>query len=177
MPDVHQALGPDRLEASAQTLDGVELRRTEAGTAHFPAGARTRAVLEAYEAAMGEGAPEDLGGQGGAGGVAVRIGLTVDVPGDGPHVGGDGLQPSGLAPIFFADGTGDEGEGFDGAKEGGAGGPPGRAVLGEATTGHKVMEVRGVLQVPAPRRQATRETREGGPDEPLVLGEPFAGER
>jgi hypothetical protein len=109
--------------------------------------------------------------------VSVRIGLTVDVPGDGPHLGGDVLQQSGLAHIFFADGTVDGGEGFDGDKEVGSGGHPCRAVLWEATTGHKVMDVRVVLQVPAPRMQDTSETREVCPDEPLVFGEPFEGER
>jgi hypothetical protein len=104
------------------------------------------------------------------------MGLTVDVPGDGPHVGGEVLQPSGVAPIFCEDGTGEGGEGFDGDKEVGAGGHPCRAVLCEATTGHKVMEVRVGLQWPAPRMQDTSETREVCPDAPLVFGEPCAGE-
>ena len=129
MPDFHQAIGPDMLEESAQQLDGVEMRRTEAGTAHVTGGARNRAVLEAYDAAIGEGDPEAIRGKGGEGGGSVRMGLTVDVPGDGPHVGGDGLQQSGWAHSFFEDGTGDGGEGFDGDKDVGAGGHPWRAVL------------------------------------------------
>jgi hypothetical protein len=38
------------------------------------------------------------------------------------------------------------------------------------------MDVRVVLQLPAPRMQDTSETREVCPDEPLVFGEPFEGE-
>jgi hypothetical protein len=94
-------------EASAHTLEGVERRRTEAGTAHVTGGERNRAVLEAYEAAIGEGDPEDRRGKGGAGGVSVRIGLTVDVPGDGPALWVAMLQEAGVGHVFFEDGAGE----------------------------------------------------------------------
>ena len=81
------------------------------------------------EAAVGDGDLEDIGGEGGEGGVAVVIGLTVDVPGDGPDLGVDVLQQAGVAHVFFEEGAVDGGEGFDGDKEVGAGGQPGRAVL------------------------------------------------
>jgi hypothetical protein len=176
MPAFHQAIGPDMLEESAQKLAGVERRRTEAGPAPCTGGARNRAGLAADAAARGEGAPEALRGKGGAGGVAVRMGLTVDVPGEGPPVGGDGLPQAGVAPLGFADGTGEGGEGFDGAKDVGSGGLPGRAGRCEAPTGPKGRDGRVGLQVPAPRMQDPRETREGCPDEPLGFGEPVAGE-
>jgi hypothetical protein len=64
-------------------------------------------VLEAHETAVGDGDLEDRGGEGGEGGVAVVVGLTVDVPGDGPHLGSDVLQQSDLAHGFFEDGAGD----------------------------------------------------------------------
>ena len=176
-PDLHKAIGQDRLEESAQTLDGVAMRRTEAGTAHLTGGERHRAVREAHDAAMGDGDPADRGGKGGAGGVSVRIGLPGDVPGDGPHVGGEVLPPSSLAHLVCDDGAGDGGEGVAGDKDVGAGGHPWRAVLCEAPTGPKGREVRVGLQWPAPRRQATRAPREVGPDAPRVFGEPFEGER
>ena len=50
--------------------------------------------------------------------------LTVDVPGDGPDLGIDVLQQAGLAHVCFEEGAVDGGEGFDGDKEVGAGGPP-----------------------------------------------------
>lgn len=55
----------------------------------------------------------------------------------------------------------------------GSGGHPCRAVLCEAATGHKVMDVRVVLQLPAPRMQDTGKTRERCPDETRIFGEPF----
>jgi hypothetical protein len=48
----------------------------------------------------------------------------VDVPGDVPDLGGDGLQQSGCAPLLFPHGPGDGGEGCHGDKEIGAGGQP-----------------------------------------------------
>ena len=54
---------------------------------------------------------------------------------------------------------------MDGDKDVGAGGAPGHAVLGEASTGHHVMEVRVVLQLPAPGVQDTSATGESGPEE------------
>jgi hypothetical protein len=39
------------------------------------------------------------------------------------------------------------------------------------------MDVRVVLELPAPRMQDAGEPREVGPDEPLIGGEPFEGER
>src|SRR5882724_13582087 len=39
------------------------------------------------------------------------------------------------------------------------------------------MDVRVVLELPAPRMQDAGEPREVGPDEPLICGEPFEGER
>jgi hypothetical protein len=50
----------------------------------------------------------------------------------------------------FEERAGERGEGFDGHREVGAGREPCCAVLGEATTGHKVMDVGVVLEVPAP---------------------------
>jgi len=116
------------LEESAEKLDGVELGRTWAGTAHFPVGESHRAVFEAHDAAVGEGDFEDIGGEGGEGSVAVVVGLTVDVLGDGPDLGVDVLQQSGLAHIVFEHGAVEGGEGFDRDKEVSAGGQPCRAV-------------------------------------------------
>lgn len=62
-------------------------------------------VFEAHEASVGDGDPEDIGGKVCQGGVSVLPGLRVDVPGDGPGVWGDVLEQSGLAYIFFEEGT------------------------------------------------------------------------
>ena len=56
-------------------------------------------------------------------------------------------------------------------------GRPACAGLGEAPTGHKGMDVRVGLELPAPRMQDPGATREVGAEETLVLGEALAGER
>jgi hypothetical protein len=96
-------------QAAAAQRDGVELGRTEAGPAPCTGGARNRAVREADAAAVGAGAPAAIRGAGGAGGGAVRLGRTRAVPGEGPHVGGAGLQPAGVAPLGCAEGSGEGG--------------------------------------------------------------------
>ena len=50
------------------------------------------------------------------------IGLTMDIPRDGPDLWIDVLQLAGLAHLFFKERAVDGGEGFDGDKEVGAGG-------------------------------------------------------
>ena len=126
--DFHEALGQDVLEEPAEKLHDVELGSTWAGTADFPVGEGDRAVCERDDAAVGDGDLEDIGGEIGEGGVAVVVGLTVDIPRDGPDLGSDLLQQAGVGHLFLEDGAVDGGEGFDGNKEVGPGGHPRGAV-------------------------------------------------
>jgi hypothetical protein len=163
------------LEEPAEKLHDVEVGGAEAGTAHFAVGEGDRAAREGDNALVGDSDLKDIRGEVGEGGVALVVRLTVDIPGDGPDLRLDVLQQTSVAHLFFEEGTVDGGEGFNRDKEVGAGGPPGRAVLGEATTGHNVMDVRVVLQLPSPGVQDPSEPREIGPDEALVFGESFEG--
>ena len=89
------------LEEPADKLDDVQVCGAEACTAHFPGGERDRVVREADDVFVRDGDLEDIGGKGGEGGMAVVMGLRVDVPGDGPGLGIDLLQETGLAHVFF----------------------------------------------------------------------------
>jgi hypothetical protein len=122
--DFHEAIGEDVLEEPAEKLSDVEVGGAGARTAHFPIREGDRAVLEAYDTAVGERDSEDRGGEGGEGGVAVVMGLTVNVPGDGPDLGSDGRQQSGGAHFLLPPGAGDGGEGFHGDQDVGARGQP-----------------------------------------------------
>jgi len=175
MADVHAALGSDVLEEPAEKRHDVEVGGAETGAAHFPGGERDGMVREADETMVGDGNFEDSGGEGGEGRVAVVIGLTLDIPGDGPDLGSNLLQQTGVAHRVFAEGAGDGGERFDRDKAIGPGGPPGRAVLGEAPPRDDGVDVRVVLELPAPGVQDTGKPRESGPDEAFVGGEPFEG--
>ena len=116
------------LEEPAEKLHDVEVGGARARTAYFPVSEGDRAVLEAHATAVGHSDSEDIGGEVGEGGVAVGIGLTMDVPGDGPELGVEVLQQSGVAHLFLEARAVDRGEGFDRDKEGGSGRAPGRAV-------------------------------------------------
>ena len=173
--DLHEAIGEDRREEPAEKLHGVAVGGAAARTATFTVGAGDGAVLEADDALVGEGAPAHLGSEIGEGGGSVVMGPTTDLPGHSPARWGAVLQEAGVVPGFFEERTGDRGEGFDGAKEGGAGGSPGRAVFCEATARHHGRDGRMVLALPAPRMQDIRDTRASSADETLVFGEPFQG--
>jgi hypothetical protein len=177
MPDCHAALGPDVLEEPAEQRQDVELGGAEAGTAHLPVGDGDGTVGARDDAAVGHSHFADRGGAGGAGGVAVVMGLSRDVPGDGPDLGGARRQQVGLAHGFFEARAGDRGEGFDGDQAGGAGGAPSRAVLGEACARDASGDVRVVRELPAPGMQAPGAPRQIGAHKALGGGEPFAGAR
>jgi hypothetical protein len=175
--DFLNALGQDMWEEPADKFENVKVGGAEAGTAHFPIGERDRVVLETHDAVVGDGALEDVGGEGGEGGVAVVVGLTVDIPGESPDLGGDVLQQAGLAHVFFEEGSGDGGERFPGHREVGSGGKPRVTVFGETATGDDVMDMRVVVELPTPGMQDASKTRELCPAKTLVFGQPFEGER
>jgi hypothetical protein len=115
-PDLHKAIGPDVLEESAEQLPDVEVGSPWAGTARVTGSEGDGAVCEADEALVGDRDLEDRGGAGGEGAMAVVLGLTRDMPRDGPDLWIDVLQQSGLVHLFFEERTGDGGEGLDGDK-------------------------------------------------------------
>jgi hypothetical protein len=172
--DRPEAVRQDVLEEPAAQRAGVEVGGTLARATGCAGGAGDGAVRERDAAARGEGALEDLGGEGCARGMAVRSGLAVHMPGDGPDVGVEVLPQAGWAHLVFAEGAGDGREGLNGDKEGGAGGEPGGAVLGEAAAWDEGMEVRGVRELSAPGMEEARKTGQVGAATALLLSEPFA---
>jgi len=133
------------LEEPAEKRDGVEMGGAWAGAAHFPVGEGDGTILEAHDAAIGDGDLEDRGGEVGEGGVAVGIGLAMDIPGDRPGLRIDLFQQTCLAHVVFEERTVDGRERFDRDKEVGSRGEPGRAVLREATARDDVVDMGVVL--------------------------------
>src|SRR5881409_1708882 len=93
------------LEEPAEKLHGVEVGGAWACPSGLTIGESDGAVLERDDAAIGDSDPEDRGGEVCEGGVSVVLGLTVDVPGDGPDLGVDVLQQSGCAPLLLPHGA------------------------------------------------------------------------
>src|SRR5712691_7544284 len=173
MPDFHEPIGQDMLKEPAEKFHDVKVCGTEASTAHLAVGEGDRAVPQADEPVVGDSDLEDIRSEVGESGVAVVLGLRVDVPGDGPDLGLDVLEQASVVHGVFEEGAVDGGEGFDRDKEVGAGGPPGCAVCGEATAGHNIMDVRVVLELPTPGMQDPGEPWEVRADEALVGGQPL----
>ena len=175
--DFREAFRENVLEEPAEKLQGVERGGPWSSAARLAVGESDGAVCESHEAAVGDGDPEDRGGEVLEGRVAMRPRLRVDVPGEVPDVWGDVLQQSGLAHVFFEEGSVEGRESFHGDKAGGSGGSPGGAILRESTARDNGMDVGMVLELPAPGMQDAGETRKVSADEPLVFGEAFEGER
>jgi hypothetical protein len=177
VPDLHEALRENVLEEPAEKLDAVKGGGSWAATAGFTGGEGDGTVLESHETSMGDGAPEDRGGEGGAGGVTIAPRLRVDIPGDGPDLGGDVLPQSGVAHVVFEDGAGERRESLPRDQEGGSGGEPGGAVLGEATARDAGVHGGMVRELPAPGVQDPWKARQVRTDTTLGCGAAFAGER
>jgi len=173
--DFLQAIRQAMLEEPAEQRDAVEVGGAQAGTAHFPVGARHGTIREADETVVGDGHREDIRGEVLQGGVTMVVGLTVDMPGDGPDLRVDVLQQAGLAHLFLAKRTGHGGERFDRDEAVGSGRTPGCAVPGEATARDDGVDVRVVLELSTPGMQDTSQSREVGPDEALVFRQPCEG--
>ena len=116
--DFHEAVRQNMLEEPTETLHDVKASRAEACTAHCPGGAGDRAVRQADETVVGDGDLEAIGGKVRAGGMAVGLRLTVDMPGDGPGLRVDVLQETSVTHRFFDECTVNGGEGFDGDQAG-----------------------------------------------------------
>lgn len=172
---VHAAIGQDRREEPAEKLHDVEGGGAEACTARVTRGDGDGAVGARDETTVGEGAPEDIGGEVVEGRGAVRLRLTVDVPGGVPDLWGEVLSQSSFGPLLLPQGAIDGREGLHRDKAVGSGGAPRVTVFGETATWDDGMHMRGVLELSAPGMEDTGKTRKLGPDAPRVLGEPFKG--
>jgi hypothetical protein len=122
MADLHETVRQDVLEEPADQLDGVEVGGTPPSAAGFAVGEGDGAVFERDDSAIGDGDLEDLRGEVFERRMAARMGLAVDIPGDGPDLRVDVLQKSGLADVLSEDGTVDGRKRFDRNQEVGSGG-------------------------------------------------------
>jgi hypothetical protein len=103
----HAAIGQDVLEAPAAKLHAVEVGGAEACTAQLTLGDGDGAVVERDATTVGEGDPEDRGGEVWEGRGAVWMRWTVDVPGGVPDLWIAVLSQSSFGSLLFAHGAGD----------------------------------------------------------------------
>ena len=173
--DLLEARGEDMLQEAAATRAGSEVGGARSCTAGFTVGDGDGTLREGDDAAVGERDYTHRGGKGREGGVAGRVGLALDLPGDGPDLWVELLQKPSLAQGFGEEGPGDGRERLNGDQEGDSGGEPLGTVCGEAATRADGVEVRMGRELPAPGREETGTTRESGADATLVCGEACEG--
>lgn len=118
--DCQEAIGQNMLEEPAEKRYSVARGGSWACPANFPGGEGDRAVLAAHDAAGGDGHCADLRGEIFAGGVAVWIGLAVDVPGHVPALRIDMGQECSLGALLLEESAGDGRKRLDRDKEVGA---------------------------------------------------------
>jgi hypothetical protein len=103
--DFHEAVRENVLEEPAKKFHGVEGRSSWACTARLTVSEGDGVVCETHEATVGDGDPEDIGGEICEGRVAMWMSLTMDIPGEVPDLWVDVLQQSGLAHVVFEEGA------------------------------------------------------------------------
>jgi hypothetical protein len=174
--DLHEAMGDDMVQGS-----GGSTRRHRVGsyTRSCPAGCTSGAghgaVREGDEAALGDGDPDNRGGEVCAGCGPVRVGLPRDLPVGMPDLGIDGVEQTGIGHIVLQDGVGDGREGVHGDQEVVSGREPRGTVPGEAATRDDGVEVRVRRELPAPGMQDPGQARAIGADATRICGEACAG--
>lgn len=175
--DLHEALGQDMLEESADKVDGIELGGTLPCTSGFTICESDGAVLEGDDTTIGDGDFEDIGGEVFERYGPIWIGLAVDIPGDFPALWVDVVEESSALHLLFEDGLVDGRECFNGDKEVVSGREPLGVVSGESTTWDNIVNVGVVLELSAPGVEDAGKAREFCTDETPIFGEPFEGLR
>ena len=105
------------LEEAAHNLKDVKAGGAWSGTSWFARGAGDDAVLEADNAAVGDGDFEDVGCEVCEGIGATRVGLAVDVPWGVPDVWIDLFKCPGFCHLLLEDGAVDRRQGAYGDRE------------------------------------------------------------
>ena len=101
----HEASGEDVLEEPTDKLEDVEAGGARAGTAQFAGGEGDGALLEADDAAVGDGDFEDVRREVLQGSITVWSGWTMHIPGRVPDLGGDLCSLPGVAHLLCEDGA------------------------------------------------------------------------
>ncbi len=105
--DVHAAVREHVVADPAEQLHDVKGGGSWACPCRLTGGEGDHGVLATDEALVGASDAADRGGAGCTGGVAVVMGLTLDVPGDGPDLWVAVLQPAGVAHVFLHESAGE----------------------------------------------------------------------
>jgi len=150
VPDLHEASGQHMLEEAPDELDDVEGNLAGAIAAFLTIGEGNGSIFDNHDSGIGDGYPEDIGGEVFQGCLAASYGLTVDVPGDLPACRIDFVeQPLSchLGPELCLE---DLGQGSDWQVEGIAGWQPLFSVGGQSSSRDDKVQVGMILHLSSP---------------------------
>jgi len=171
--DLHEACWKDVLEESPDELHGVECHGPPTVAFGLTVAEEHLVVLDLDDSGVGNGNPEDVGGEVLEGGSGFSHGLGMDIPVDLPDQGVDFFQQPRYADLIPELSPEESGECPDGEKEIGSRGMPGVILCGEGSPGGDVVDVGMVLELATPGVKDAPEAGEIGSYELLVGGQGF----
>jgi len=173
VPDLHEACGQDMLKKAPDELDDIENDFSNAIAAFLAIGEGNGSIFDNQDSGIGDGYPEDIGGEIFQSCLAASYGLTVDVPGDLPACRIDFVeQPLSchLGPEFCLE---DFGQGSDGQVERVAGRQPLFSVGGQSSSRDDEVQVGMILHLSSPGVEHGGKTWQLGADEARIFGQFF----
>ena len=161
------------LEEAADELDNIEGQDSRSFTVGLSIANQHGAVLDADDARVGDGDFEDVGSQIFESSLTGGERLSIDVPVDVPHVGGDLIEQMGLFHQIAELGSEDFRESMNGEKEIDFGGMPGAIGRTKGATANDVVNMGMVLQGASPSVEHAEEAWEIGTDVFSIEGKFF----
>ena len=155
------------LEEAADELDNIKGQDSRSFTVGLAIANQHGAVLDADDARVGDGDFEDVGSQIFESSLTGGERLSIDVPVDVPHVGGDLIEQMGLFHQIAELGSEDFRESMNGEKEIDFGGMPGAIGGTDGAARNDVVNMGMILQSSTPGMEDPEEAWEIGAD---VLG-------
>lgn len=165
--DFHEALGEDVLEEAAHELEGREGHGSPSVGVGLFVSEEYGIVVYLEDSVVGDGDPEDIGGEVLEGVSAIAHRLRVDVPGDVPDLGVDLVEECCLFHLIAELGSEEDGQSFDGEEEMEVGGVPGMVFDGDGSSWDDIVDMGVVVELTAPGVKDAEEAWEIGSD---VLG-------
>lgn len=173
MPDLHEACGQDMLKKAPDELDDVEGNLAGAIAAFLAIGEGDGSIFDSHDSGIGDGHPEDIGGEVFQGCLAASYGLTVDVPGDLPACRIDFVEQPLPCHLGLEFGLEDLGQGSDRQVERIAGGQPLFSVGGQSSGRDDEVQMGMILHLSSPGVEYGGKTWQLGADEMRIFGQFF----
>lgn len=171
--DLHETGGEEVLQETADKLHDIEGKSSGSFAVGLTITDQDDAVLDSDDAGVGDGDPEDVGGEVFESGFAGAHGLAVNIPVDLPDCLRNLIEALGLLDQVAELGAKDFRQGFDGQEEIDFGGMPGAIARADGAACNNVVDVGVILKGSAPGVEHAEEARQIAADVLGIGGEFF----